>query len=167
MSDLAEYLLPKPPERPDSWRWATVTAVSPLRVRLDGDTTALDLTPDALGPVRVGDRVWCQITGRRVVVHPRVRPPEAGTVLIAAQTIAPGTYASTTVTFPAGRFDAAPVVVTSLSSAGSGTAWLVPRTSGPSTAGTTLYVANTGTTDATFSSDLVVAWTATDTTGGA
>lgn len=73
--DLAEYLLPQPPEDRGSWRWATVTAVDPLRVRLDGDTTALDLTPDALGPVGVGDRVWCQMHGRRVIVHPPDRAP--------------------------------------------------------------------------------------------
>lgn len=161
--DLADYLLPQPPEDRGSWRWATVTAVSPLRVRLDGDSTALDLTPDALGPVRVDDRVWCQIVGRRVVVHPVSRGPlamAAGTVLIAAQTITAGTYASTTITFPVDRFDAVPVVVTSLGSAGGGTSRLVPRTSGASTAGTTLYVANTGTTDATFGADLVVTWIA-------
>jgi len=54
----------------DRWRWATVTQASPLRVRLDGDDAALLVTPDTIGaaPV-VGQRVWCQIVGRRVVVH--------------------------------------------------------------------------------------------------
>lgn len=65
-----DILLPGPTEPADTWRWATVTATSPLRVRLDGDTAALSVTPDALvtGLV-VGARVWCQIVGRRVVVH--------------------------------------------------------------------------------------------------
>jgi microcystin-dependent protein len=52
--------------------WATVTAVSPLRVRLDGDTTALTFTPDSLiDPLSlaVGSRVRCEISERRVVIH--------------------------------------------------------------------------------------------------
>ena len=68
--DLADYLLPQPPEDRGSWRWATVTQVDPLRVRLDGDSTALDLTPETLVVgLQVGWRVWCQIHGQRVVVH--------------------------------------------------------------------------------------------------
>jgi len=63
-----DILLPGPTEPGDSWRWATVTQVSPLRVRLDGEATALDTTPDALTPVRIGQRVWCQFAGRRAVV---------------------------------------------------------------------------------------------------
>jgi len=52
--------------------WATVTAVSPLRVRLDGDTTALAFTPDSLVDplsLAVGSRVRCEISERRVVIH--------------------------------------------------------------------------------------------------
>ena len=64
-----DVLLPGPTAAGGSWRWATVTQVSPLRVRLDGDTDPLPVTPDTLTAVTVADRVWCQLTGRRVVVH--------------------------------------------------------------------------------------------------
>lgn len=56
----------------DSWMWGTVTQASPLRVRLDGDTVALTVTPDPLTVGLVtGDRVYCQIRGRRLVVWGR------------------------------------------------------------------------------------------------
>lgn len=43
--------------------WATVTALAPLRVRLDGEASALDVSPvDLVGGLVVGDRV-------RVTVH--------------------------------------------------------------------------------------------------
>jgi hypothetical protein len=55
---------------PSRFEWATVTQVSPLRVRLDGDTAQLPLTPElvAAGGVEVGTRVWCHLYGRRVLV---------------------------------------------------------------------------------------------------
>lgn len=55
--------------------WGTVTAVSPLRVQLDGDPAALPLVPDTLVQgMLVGDRVRCELTdSRRVVVHGRAR----------------------------------------------------------------------------------------------
>lgn len=67
---LADILLPGPVEPGQSWRWATVTQVSPLRVRLDGDTTALDLTPDSLLvlPPVVGQRVHVHMVDRSLVV---------------------------------------------------------------------------------------------------
>ena len=52
--------------------WATVTAVSPLRVRLDGDTTALAFTPDSLidpATLVVSSRVRCELSERRLVIH--------------------------------------------------------------------------------------------------
>lgn len=56
-------------EPSDSWRWATVMTVSPLRIRFDGDGTTLAVTPDTLvGKVQSGDRVWAQLHGRRIVV---------------------------------------------------------------------------------------------------
>ena len=64
-----DLLLPPVAPPPASWRWATVTAVAPLRVRLDGDAAALAVTPDALVAAPVDARVWCQIVGGRVVVH--------------------------------------------------------------------------------------------------
>lgn len=56
-----------------SFRWATVTQAWPaaLRIRLDGDTLELPMTPDTLDSPNtylVGSRVWVQIAGRRVIV---------------------------------------------------------------------------------------------------
>lgn len=51
--------------------WASVTGLSPLRVKLDGDSVALPMTPETLVPVAqltVADRVRCEIANRRVVV---------------------------------------------------------------------------------------------------
>lgn len=64
-----DVLIPAPaPEAGLSTRWATVTQVSPLRVKLDGDTDALAVTPGALVQVAVGDRVLCLLSGRQVIV---------------------------------------------------------------------------------------------------
>lgn len=50
-------------------RWGTVTAVGPLRVRLDGDADPLPFTPqNAAGALTVGARVWCVEQHRRVTV---------------------------------------------------------------------------------------------------
>lgn len=57
-----------------SFRWATVTQVSPLRIKLDGDAAALGLTPDSLiDPLylAVNDRVRVELTQRKVVIHGR------------------------------------------------------------------------------------------------
>ena len=44
------------------WSWATVTDDSPLRIKLDGESTALDVTPDTLvASLAVSDRVWVQL----------------------------------------------------------------------------------------------------------
>lgn len=56
------------------WRWATVMGNSPLSIKLDGDTAALPGSPDSLIDPReliIGDRVRCELTDRRVVVHGR------------------------------------------------------------------------------------------------
>jgi hypothetical protein len=65
-----ELLIPQAKTEPtDQWRWATVTVSAPLRIRLDGETEALDITPDSLvGPLAVGSRVWTQTSGRRIIV---------------------------------------------------------------------------------------------------
>lgn len=55
-----------------SFKWATVTALSPLRIKLDGDTAALLLTPDSLidpAGLLVNDRVRVELTERKVVIH--------------------------------------------------------------------------------------------------
>jgi hypothetical protein len=59
----------QPQALPTTFRWATVTAVDPLRVRLDGDTAELPFSPDTLVTgLAVDDRVWCHLFGRRIVV---------------------------------------------------------------------------------------------------
>ena len=53
----------------DSFWWATVTATGPLRIRRDGDADPLPITPDALvSGLVVGARVWCQRSGRAVII---------------------------------------------------------------------------------------------------
>lgn len=58
--------------RPESnFRWATIATVLPLTIRLDGDSEPMAGTPDTLedlGNLKPGDRVWCQLYNRRVVV---------------------------------------------------------------------------------------------------
>ena len=44
------------------WSWATVTDDSPLRVKLDGESAALPVTPDTLvAGLAIADRVWVQL----------------------------------------------------------------------------------------------------------
>jgi len=53
----------------DTWTWATVTQASPLRIRMDGEATALAITPDTLaGGLVVDDRVMVLVLGRRLTV---------------------------------------------------------------------------------------------------
>jgi hypothetical protein len=55
-----------------SFKWATVTAIGPLRIRLDGDTAALLLTPETtIDPalLAVNDRVRVELSLRKVIVH--------------------------------------------------------------------------------------------------
>lgn len=64
------FMVPAPPKR-DNWLWATVTQLSPLRVRFDGEAAAVDATVDTLvDPVGliVGSRVWVQIFGNSMVI---------------------------------------------------------------------------------------------------
>lgn len=69
-------LLPGPNQR-DVTMWATVTSVTPLRIRLDGESTALAMTPDTLvAGLVISDRVWVTFAvnaepgfaGRRAVI---------------------------------------------------------------------------------------------------
>lgn len=62
---------PAPTGLENTYRWATVTDTAPLRVRLDGDSEGLPVTPDSLvapGGLTIGDRVWVQLFGRRLIV---------------------------------------------------------------------------------------------------
>lgn len=54
-----------------SYRWATVTDLSPLLIRMDGEDEPLPVSPECLVPLNrlaVALRVWVQQYGRRVVV---------------------------------------------------------------------------------------------------
>lgn len=51
--------------------WGTIYNQSPLAVRLDGETSPIGVTPDALvdkSLLREGDRVRCEFDGRRVII---------------------------------------------------------------------------------------------------
>ncbi len=55
-----------------TWLWGTVTGVTPLRIRIDGDSEPLPVTPDTLvSPdlFRAGQRVRCELTDRRIIIH--------------------------------------------------------------------------------------------------
>lgn len=55
-----------------SFKWATVTGVNPLAIRLDGDSAALALIPDSLiDPLSlgVGARVRVELSLRKCVIH--------------------------------------------------------------------------------------------------
>lgn len=72
MMDKMDFLLESPPQSKSSFRWATVTSVSPVRVRFDGDPSPTPATPTSLTPVVVGDRVWVQLHGRMMLILGRV-----------------------------------------------------------------------------------------------
>lgn len=90
-----DLLAPTNGPETDTWTWATVTQASPLRVRLDGDSAPLAVTPECLYPdPSVGQRVWVQLTGRRVVIHAPsngiTSPTKTIAALRAAQTVSGG-----------------------------------------------------------------------------
>jgi microcystin-dependent protein len=67
-----DLLIPRENKPTERWTWATVTQSDPLRIRLDGETVALDITPENLaGSLLPGERVWVQVSGRRVLVTGR------------------------------------------------------------------------------------------------
>lgn len=54
-----------------TFTWATVTAVAPLRIKLDGDTVQLPFTPESLidpAALAVDARVRCEVATNRVIV---------------------------------------------------------------------------------------------------
>lgn len=61
-------LIPAAPPAGDSYRFATITEVAPVKLRLDGDVEALTTTPTVLGNVAISDRVWVQFHGRQLIV---------------------------------------------------------------------------------------------------
>ena len=72
MNELERILLEPGGGQTSAWRWATVTQVDPLRVRIDGESSELNATPISLvdkAGLSAGDRVWVQLAGRRLIVH--------------------------------------------------------------------------------------------------
>ena len=78
-----DLLVPKAPLETNLTRWATVTAVSPTRIQMDGETNPLPFTPDTLeGNLLVSDRVLVMLLtntnpatrSRRVVIIGKASP---------------------------------------------------------------------------------------------
>jgi len=64
--------IPTVQEPSSTFRWATITDLSPLRVRLDGESVELPITPECLVHPSVlteGARVWVQLFGSRLLIH--------------------------------------------------------------------------------------------------
>jgi hypothetical protein len=57
-----ELLVPTAAVTGSTFAWATVTGTSPLRVKIDGETDELPITPDTLvASLADDDRVWLQL----------------------------------------------------------------------------------------------------------
>lgn len=66
--DVAAVLLRARPEQ-SVWRWGTVTTRSPLAITLDSESAPLAGVPLSLwAHLAVGDRVFCLLSGTRLVV---------------------------------------------------------------------------------------------------
>lgn len=66
-----DYLIQKPAAETDTFRWGTVTQASPLKVRMDGDSTPMAASPYNTVPTQnwaANDRVWCQFHGKKVFI---------------------------------------------------------------------------------------------------
>lgn len=61
-------LMSAAPTEGDSYRFATITEVALVKLRLDGDEGALTTTPTVLRNVSIGDRVWVQFHGRQLII---------------------------------------------------------------------------------------------------
>lgn len=58
-----------PQAQENTYRWATVVGTAPLEIKFDGDHEPLATSPDNVaGFLVVGQRVWCQLFGRRVII---------------------------------------------------------------------------------------------------
>ena len=77
MSGLEDLLILSKTEEPtEAWEWATVTQLSPLRVRFDGEADSITVAPvNTAGSFVVGDRVWCQVHNRQFIVISRSGGP--------------------------------------------------------------------------------------------
>lgn len=69
MGNLEDILLPSGTEATDSWFWAVVHSVNPLRVRKDGETNPISITPLSVGGTyMVGDRVRCHLSRNQLII---------------------------------------------------------------------------------------------------
>ena len=92
---------------------ATVTSVSPVRIRIDGESQSLAATPDNGLPVGPGDRVRVLRYGTSHLIVARMNVRRQPFAMAAGVVIIPGGDGSQTsapVTFPPGRFTVAPLV---------------------------------------------------------
>ena len=111
MNDELDFLLERPAAPRDTFRWATVTGTSPLRIRFDGDTAPTAATPTSIaGPVGVGDRVWVQHHARSIIILGRRDRGQQPYAVATGEIIIPVAGGWHPVSFPAGRFTKAPIV---------------------------------------------------------
>lgn len=70
MQQAAKAIIAAMPEQKQGLqpRWATVTQLSPLRIRFDGESEQLVLTPVDLVGVKLNDRVWTLIYAGQVLI---------------------------------------------------------------------------------------------------
>ena len=85
-----------PQEGENTYRWAVITGVAPLRLKLDGEALPLPLTPESLvelSSLAVGVRVWTQLFNRRVIILGAsaggVQAPPVGSLMPFAGAAAP------------------------------------------------------------------------------
>lgn len=93
-----------------TWHWATVTDTNPVRVIRDGDTVDTPVHTSLVGGLLSGQRVWCQLYGRRIIVHGAATQPivQAGSVQVTAS----GGIGTAAVTFPV-TFPGTPIITVS------------------------------------------------------
>jgi len=69
-----DFLLPANQVPGDSYRFGTITAANPLRVRLDGDLDPVEVTPTSVNESGgIGERVLVLIHNRQLILLGRVR----------------------------------------------------------------------------------------------
>lgn len=96
-------------------RLGTITGTGPLRVQLDGDTSALAATPRTIVAVGTGDRVQVAHQGRIVTVLGRIGGHGVPFAVAAGRKSLTGTGESDArgdIVFPSGRFTVPPIVTT-------------------------------------------------------
>lgn len=82
-----------------SFKWATVTGINPIAIKLDGDTAPLALIPETLvdpARLRVNDRVRVELSLRKVVIHGVSRGGNVWTGTLAQRDAAFGVPANAT-----------------------------------------------------------------------